>query len=108
MSPPGAKGPWAAVLGTNCAAYCTGATIVAESTMETGRPWDGERGWELVRVPQHIHTHTHTRTHMKRAKENGSGIWYRGLECDLECRCVAELGQDLLGCSESLTNTVTV
>ncbi len=59
----------------------TGAAIVAESAMEAGRPWDGERGRALVRVPTLHLTHAQTNT------QNDSEIWYRGLECALECLC---------------------
>ena len=90
---------------TNCTAYSTGAAIVAESVMEAGRPWDGERGGALVRVPTHTHAHEHTHTH---AYKMVQGSRTAALSVLLSAAVSLSLVKATLAAAESLTNTVTV
>ncbi len=79
MNPPGTWAPWVAndlAVLTTCTAYSTGAAIVAESAMEAGRPWDGERGGVLVRVSS-THTHTHTHKHTQLFRDLVPRPWVR-------------------------------
>ena len=73
--------------------------------MEAGRPWDGERGGALVRVPTHTHAHEHTHTH---AYKMVQGSRTAALSVLLSAAVSLSLVKTTLAAAESLTNTVTV